>query len=62
MALDATDKFKPQELAGLKFNVLNELEKSKWTEANNLVLEMMQNEKNIQLKTRAQEVYKYLNN
>ena len=62
LALDATDKFKPHELAGLKLNVLNELEKSKWTESSNLVLEMMQNEKNIQLKTRAEEVYKHLNN
>jgi len=62
MTLNASDGFKPHELTGLKINVLNELEKSKWTEASNLVVEMMQNEKNIQLKTRAEEVYKYLKN
>jgi len=62
MALDANNNYKPQELTGLKINVLNELEKSKWTDAQNIVFEMMQNEKNIQLKTRAEEVYKHLKN
>ena len=62
LTLDASGNLKPHEIAGLKLNVLNELEKSKWTDSKNLVFEMMQNEKNIQLKTRAEEVYKHLNN
>lgn len=62
-ALNTTnDKFKPHEIAGLKLNVLNELKKSNWVDSKNLIFEMMQNEKNIQLKTRAEEVYKDLNN
>ncbi|RLA65279.1 MAG: hypothetical protein DRQ88_03060 [Epsilonproteobacteria bacterium] len=62
LSLNQNDKFKPQELTGLKLNVLNELEKSKWADVKNLVFKMMQDEENIQLKARAEEVYKDLNN
>jgi HEAT repeat protein len=60
--LDEKRGYNIDQLGALKLNALNEIEKVKWQETKDLVLSSSQQEKDIKVKKRAEEVYNKLNN
>lgn len=56
------DLFNPIEVANLKINVMNSLKRSSWDELNPTLKQLVEQEKNDQVVTRAQEVLNQLKN
>lgn len=60
--LKAHKSFSPEQIAGLKINALNELQKINWGEFKNKVNDLSQNDQNLMVKAKAIEFLNQLNN
>ncbi len=60
--LNTHKNFTPEQIAGLKLNALNEIQKVRWVEFKNKVEYLSQNEQNLMVKAKALEFLNQLNN